>query len=317
MKVLITGITGMIGAHFANASRSKGWSTYGISRHTSAGRLYEATDPNIFRIDVTDYSAMEAIFRRVSFDIIIHLAAQAYNSLSWEQENYTHHANYVGTLNVLQCARRYCPEAMIMLACSSAEYGNLENDPTPLTEDRPLRPISPYGVSKVVTENLGYQYFANFGTKTLLPRLFIHVGTGHPPATAIQNFARQLAMINAGKAAPTIKVGNLDSARDFVDVRDGVAAMILLLEKEVVGLPVNVCTGVAHRIGDVLRDLIEISGLNVSVERNEALYRPSDEPLLLGDNSRLKKLGWTPKYTLRATLEEVYADWVRRTALQN
>lgn len=315
MKVLITGITGMIGAHFAAACKSRGWETYGISRHTSAGRLSGGTVPNLFNIDATDYLALESIFKRIKFDVVIHLAAQAYNSLSWEQENYTHQANYLGTLNVLQCVRRHCPEAKIMLACSSAEYGNLENDPKPLSEDRPLRPISPYGVSKVVTESLGYQYFANFGMRVLLPRLFIHVGTGHPPATAIQNFARQLALISVGKAPPLLRVGNMNSARDFVDVRDGVAAMMLLLDKGVVGQPVNICTGVAYKISDVLKLLVEISGLEVLVETDDALYRPSDEPLLLGDNTRLTSLGWSPKYSLADTLKEVYADWCQRVSM--
>lgn len=315
MKVLITGITGMIGTHFAVACKARGWDTYGISRHTSAGRLYGQASANLFHIDIVDYLALEAIFMRIKFDVVIHLAAQAYNALSWEQENYTHQANYQGTLNVLQCVRRHCPEARVMLACSSAEYGNLENDLNPLSEERPLRPISPYGVSKVVTESLGYQYYANYGTRVLLPRLFIHVGTGHPPATAIQNFARQLALIAAGKEPPVLRVGNLASARDFVDVRDGVAGMLLLLDKNVIGQPVNICTGIAYKISDVLKLLIEISGLEVEVITDESLFRPSDEPLLLGDNTRLTSLGWSSEYTLPDTLREVYADWRRRAAV--
>ena len=129
-----------------------------------------------------------------------------------------------------------------MLACSSAEYGNIRPDECPLKEERLLQPFSPYGVSKVGVECLGFQYHANYGMAVYLPRLFIHVGTGHPPATAIQNFARQLALIAKGKAEPVMKVGVLTTARDFIDVRDGVEGMMLLLEAGQPGRPVNICT---------------------------------------------------------------------------
>jgi GDP-4-dehydro-6-deoxy-D-mannose reductase len=145
-----------------------------------------------------------------------------------------------------------------------------------------------------------------------LPRLFIHVGTGHPPATAIQNFARQLALIARGRLAPEVRVGNLTSARDFIDVRDGVAGLMLLLAKGPAGQPVNVCTGVAVSIQEVLDTLIEISGQKVTVIPDPKLSRPSDEPLLLGDNTRLKSLGWKRKYSIRQTLEAVYNDWLTR-----
>ena len=145
-----------------------------------------------------------------------------------------------------------------------------------------------------------------------LPRLFIHVGTGHPPATAIQNFARQLALIRKGKLEPVIKVGRLDTARDFIDVRDGVAAMMLMIEKGCFGQPTNVCTGQAHKISDILELLLDISRLDVQVVADPALMRPSDEPLLLGDNSRIRALGWQQQYSMRTTLEAVYEDWLQR-----
>ena len=119
-------------------------------------------------------------------------------------------------------------------------------------EDRPLKPITPYAVTKVATELMGYQYFKNYGMTVFLPRMFIHVGTGHPPATAIQNFSRQLALIAKGRLPPLLRVGNLDTARDFIDVPDGVNGMMCLLEKGRPGIPVNICTGTAHSIRDTL-----------------------------------------------------------------
>lgn len=201
----------------------------------------------------------------------------------------------------------------VLLACSSAEYGNINPEDCPLVEDRLLKPHSPYGVSKSATEMLGQQYFANYGMEVFLPRMFIHVGTGHPPATAIQNFARQIALVKKGKIKDNvIKVGNLQSARDFIDVRDGVCAMKLLIEKGKPGIPVNICVGKAYKISDVLEMLIKISNIEITVEQDPSLFRAGDEPLLLGDNRRITALGFKPKYDLYETLESVFNDWMDR-----
>ena len=311
--VLITGITGMIGLHVAKATREMGLPTYGIARSSAASRITDDHDPSIIRCDILDKSALEEVFKKIKPNLVIHMAAQAFNSTSWLCESLTQQTNYIGTANVLNCCLMIVPNSKVVLACSSAGYGDVNHEDCPLIEERLLRPNSPYGVSKVATENLGYQYYTNYGLKVYLPRLFIHVGTGHPPATAIQNFARQLALISKGKLEPNVKVGNLKTARDFIDVKDGVAAIMLLLEKGNPGEPINICTGEAWKIGDILNKLIKISGLEVEVIFDEFLSRPSDEPLLLGDNSKLKKLGWKRKYNIDQTLEVVYEDWIKRT----
>lgn len=312
MRTLITGITGMIGSHFAEATRLKGWPTFGVARNSASSRIAAIPDPNIFRCDVLDRDALEGVFRRVRPEIVVHMAAQAFNALSWKTEEMTHRTNIRGTLNVLRATRDLAPSAKVLLACSSAAYGDVRPEDCPLNEERHLRPISPYGVSKAATEAIGYQYHANYSIPVYLPRLFIHVGTGHPPATAIQNFARQLALIEKKRIEPVMKVGELSTARDFIDVRDGVEGMMLLLEKGRSGDPVNICTGTAFRISEVLEMLIEISGMKVEVVPDPGLLRPSDEPLLLGDNSKLKELGWRQRYTMLQTLETVYRDWLGR-----
>lgn len=312
MKVLITGVTGMIGTHFALSCLERGWTAIGIARNSASSRLAAARDPSVIGCDVLACRELEEVFKRVRPDLVVHLAAQAFNGSSWQTEEITHVTNYLGTANVMYCCRTIVPKARVLLACSSAEYGNVRPEDCPLKEERFLQPFSPYGVSKVAVECLGYQHYANYCMAVYLPRLFIHVGTGHPPATAIQNFARQLALIAKGKAEPVLRVGALTTARDFIDVRDGVNAMMLLLESGNPGRPVNVCTGKAHRISEVLEILIELSGLKVQVESDPTLMRPSDEPLLVGDNSRLRALGWVQKYTMRETLAAVYEDWISR-----
>ena len=303
----------MIGSHFADLCRLRGWETFGVARNTADSRLNATPDASVFRCDILDRQALADVVAKVRPDVIAHFAAQAFNGVSWKCEESTLQVNLTGTLNLLRAAREHCPDAKVLLACSSAEYGIVAPEECPLVEERLLCPVSPYGISKVATECLGFQYFSNFGLKVYLPRLFIHVGTGHPPATAIQNFARQLALIAKGVSEPVVRVGSLTTARDFVDLRDGVRGMHLLLDKGQPGVPINICTGTAYRIEDCLRILIEISGLKVQVIADPSLLRPSDEPLLIGDNSKLKALGWTPEYTFRETLEAVYRDWLDRT----
>lgn len=312
MKVLITGSTGMIGGAFVSACRERGWDIVGLSRSTSAGRLRLDYDHRIVWSDMLDPEAMVRIFQQEKPDTVIHMAAQAFNGSSWDLEQYTHQANILGSRHILNAARTACPQAKVLLACSSAEYGDVLPADCPLVEDRPLRPITPYGVSKVATECLGYQYFKNYGLPVYLPRLFIHVGTGHPPATAIQNFARQVALIAKGRSEPVMRVGRLDPARDFIDVRDGVNGMMRLLDNGQPGWPVNICTGEAVTIRQVLGTLLELGGVKAEVREEQSLLRPSDEPLLLGDNSRLRQLGWIRSYPIRETLAAVLHDWMNR-----
>ena len=302
----------MIGSHFAQSCRGAGWEVFGIARSSASSRLVDDLAHQVIRCDVTDSVSVSKVFEQHKFDLVAHFAAQAFNSVSWDQPWYTHQVNVFGTLNVLEGVKKYCPSAKVLLACSSAEYGLANVTDGPLTESRPLKPVSPYGVSKVATEQLGYQYFVNYGIKVYLPRLFIHVGTGHPPATAIQNFARQIARIKKGLHPPLMNVGNLQSARDFIDVRDGVAAMMKLIDSDLIGQPINVSTGRAHSIRHALDTLINIADVQVDVKQSEVLLRPSDEEILLGDNSRLLSLGWKQQYSFEETLRAVLADWLSR-----
>lgn len=312
MKALVTGSTGMIGSEFVRALKSRGFIVIGIARSSAASRLAAVSDPALINCDITDEKALKEILIKEKPDLVIHMAAQAFNGISWGIEYLTHQTNYFGTLNLLRSCKEVIPEAQIVLACSSAEYGLVPEDDQPIVEDTPLHPLTPYGVSKVGTELLGYQYFINYGMKIFLPRFFIQVGTGHPPATMIQNFARQIALIKKGKIKPIINVGKLDTARDFTDVRDGVEGALLLVENGKPGEPYNICTQTSYSGNEILEKLIKISKLEVKVVSDPSLFRPSDEKLLLGDNTKLKKLGWKQKYSIEDTLDAVYQDWLNR-----
>ncbi len=302
----------MIGSHFVNSYRNEGAEVWSLARNSSSSRMNALQDTSVIRGDILERDFLMKTFKKLKPDVIIHMAAQAFNGDSWNLEYYTHYANYIGTLNVLYCVLEACPDAQVLLACSSAEYGNITPEDCPLVEERLLKAHTPYGVSKIGVENLGRQYALNYNLKIYLPRLFIHVGTGHPPATAIQNFARQLALIKKGALPPEIHVGNLTSSRDFIDVRDGVRAMRLLMEKGLPGEPVNICNGVAYKIQDILDMLIEISGVQVEVITDKALFRLADEPLLLGDNSKIVGMGYKREYSMYQTLKDVFEDWESR-----
>ena len=312
MKVFITGITGMAGSEFAKAYQEQGDEVIGIARNSAPARMYEDKRNDVIRCDLLDRDQIERVIQKVSPDLVIHMAAQAFNGWSWDCETLTHETNYFGSLNLIRAVQKMEKPAKMLLACTSAEYGAFKPEECPLKEDRNLRPLTPYGVSKVGMEMLAHQYIANYGMKIYLPRMFIHVGTGHPPATAIQNFARQLAMIKQGKMEPTIYVGDLSTYRDFIDVRDGVAGMMLLADSDMVGIPVNICTGTGHKIEDILNKLIKIADVKVSIVQDKRFMRVSDEKVLVGDNSRLKSLGWKQRYSIEETLQAVFNDWMKR-----
>lgn len=312
MRVLVLGGTGMVGSHFMKSYMDEGAEVYGVARNSASSRMAAVQDSTIIRSDILDRDALMNIMKEVKPDVIIHMAAQAFNGDSWKMEYITHQTNYIGTLNVLYCTREVVPDAKVLLACSSAEYGNIKEEDCPLKEDRLLMPHTPYGVSKAGVENLGRQYALNYDMKVFLPRMFIHVGTGHPPATAIQNFARQLALIKAGRMKPEIHVGNLTTYRDYIDVRDGVKAMRILLDKGNPGEPYNICNGKAYQIQEILDMLIEISETKAEVVSDKAFFRVADEPLLLGDDTKIRSLGYEPQYTIYQTLEDVFHDWEGR-----
>ncbi len=302
----------MVGSHFMKSYMDDGFEVIGIARNSASSRMAAIQDDRIIRCDIMERDALMRIFKEFKPDIVIHMAAQAFNGDSWNLEYVTHYTNYIGTINVLYCCKEVVPDAKILLACSSAEYGNIKESDCPLKEDRLLTPHTPYGVSKAGVENLGRQYALNFDMKVYLPRMVIRVGTGHPPATASQRFARQLALIKAGKLPPKIHVGNLSTYRDYIDVRDGVKAMRLLMDKGNPAEPYNICNGKAYQIQEILDMLIDISGTKAEVISDKKLFRVADEPLLLGDDTKIKALGYVREYSMRKTLEDVFEDWENR-----
>lgn len=313
MRVLITGVTGLIGSHLANfLINEESFSVWGLKRFRSDTKnIKDLRKLKVLNGDILDQTSMEKIIKASRPDIIFHEAAQSYPAESWDAPKATLETNILGTLNILEAARKLKRPPKTFLACSSAEYGITDKAPT--DENHLLRPVSPYGVSKVATEALGYQYHVNYDLPIFLGRYFIQVGPGQDERTSIQTFCQQMAMIEASKQKPIIFVGNLKPRRDFLDVRDGVRATWLLVNKGKPGEPYNICSGKAPTMHEVLDMVIKQGKKKVKVKVNPKRLRSTDEPIIQGSHKKLTQdTGWKPQVSLKETITWVLNYWRER-----
>lgn len=316
MRVFITGITGPVGSALADYLLTlPALELHAFKRWRSDTRpiahLFERM--TFHEGDIEDAYSLAHAVQQAAPDRVFHLAAQSYPSASWQAPISTMRANVEGTINLLEAVRTHCPQARVHLAGSSASYGPVRPEDTPISEQHPLRPLSPYGVSKVATELTGLQYHANYGLHTVVTRSFNHVGPFQGDRTAIQTFCQQMATIEKGQQAPVLHVGNLEPQRDFTHTTDAVRAMWLLLEHAPPGEVYNVCAGRAYRMGDIVQMVCTQGRVPVEVRIDPARLRPSDEPLLLGDNSKLRRAtGWEPRISMPQIVAEVLAFWRER-----
>ena len=316
MRVLITGITGLVGSHLADYLLSLGEiEVIGFKRWRADDRAIRHLRGQVRLIegDIEDAFSVATAIEQSQPDRIYHLAAQSYPSESWAAPVTTLTANVTGTVHVLEAVRRLKPGAQVHIAGSSASYGLIRPDEVPIVEDRPLRPLSPYGVSKAAQEMLGYQYAHNYGMRVYLTRSFNHIGARQDSRTAAQTFARQIAEAEAGLCPPVIAVGNLEPRRDFLDVEDAVRGLWLLLERGRPGEIYNLCSGQAPQIRELLDMYLSLALIPVEVQVDPQRLRPADEPILLGDNSRLRRdTGWEPRVPLRESLRRILDYWRER-----
>ncbi|HUV36157.1 MAG TPA: GDP-mannose 4,6-dehydratase [Patescibacteria group bacterium] len=313
MRVLITGITGFAGSHLADLCLTKqDVEVYGIIRWRSRTENIEHIYNRLalLECDLRDASSTRDVIEEIHPDFIFHLAAQSFVPTSWKAPSESLTTNVIGELNVFEAIRKVNLSCRIQIACSSEEYGMVHPDEVPIKESNPLRPLSPYGVSKVGQDMLGYQYYMSYGMDIVRTRGFNHTGPRRAPVFVCSDFAKQLVDIERGVRGPVIRVGNLDTRRDFTDVRDMVRGYWLALERGRPGAVYNICSGTSHRIGDILDSLIEISGVEVKVVQDPDRLRPSDVPLLEGDNSAFAEdTGWRPEIPFEQTLHDLVEFW--------
>jgi len=314
LRALITGITGFAGSHLAEfiLSNHPDVEVYGIMRWRSRTENIEAIEKRVQLVecDLRDATSVKTLLGRVRPDKVFHLAAQSYVPASWNAPGESLTTNIIGQLNIFEAVRELKIEPWIQIACSSEEYGLVKEDELPIKETNPLRPLSPYAVSKVGQDYLGYQYHMSFGLNVVRTRAFNHDGPRRGDVFVSSNFAKQLVEVEKGKRPAVIHVGNLEARRDFSDVRDIVRGYWLSLERCEAGEVYNLCSGKAYSIQEVLDRLIELSGVKVKIEQDPARLRPSDVPVLIGDCTKFREVtGWKPEIPYDKTLADMLDYW--------
>ena len=311
MKILITGMTGFIGRYLAEFLVAKGHNVTGTifpedNRHAMPPSLKDVAT-NL--VDMRDRPMVEGLVESVQPDVVYHLAGQAYVIPSYRDAELTYKVNLLGTLYLLESGRRYCPEASVGVACSGAAYGMPRT--LPVREDHPLQPVSPYAVSKAAQDMMCFQYHENFGLRTYRLRLFETTGPGKI-GDAPNDFASQLANAESNHEA-FVKVGNLSTSRDISDVRDVIRAMQTVVERGEPGEAYNIGSGSPMSIKEVLNSLLALSTAKVTIVNDKDRMRPSDEPVLYADVSKIRKLGWNPQISIDKTLGDVMDYWRNNT----
>lgn len=314
-KALITGIAGFVGSHMAELLLSEGYEVYGLSRPRSKMDHIESIKSKIQLedADLLDSHSLYTTINKIKPEYIFHLAAQSFVPTSWGSPAVTLEVNIVGSANVFEAVRQVGIDPVIQIACSSEEYGLVHADEVPIKETNPLRPLSPYAVSKLAMDYLGYQYFESYKMRIIRTRGFNHTGPRRGDTFAESTFAKQIALIEKGKQEPVIYVGNLDAERDYTDVRDMVRAYLLAVDKCDPGDVYNISTGTAIKIADVLKLMLSMSKVKVEIKEDPKRMRPSDVPILIGDNSKfVAKTGWKPEIPFTKTAEDLLNYWRER-----
>ncbi len=314
MKVVITGITGFAGSHLTRyLAGIDGVEVAGLDLQGPTDRfmnLFEEGCPTVHGCDLSDGELVGEILRLESPDAVIHLAARAQVAGAWQEAAAILETNVVGTQVLMQAVQENAPRANVLLISSSEVYGKVTPRELPLTESSALRPNNPYSVSKAAQEFVGLAYHEAFDMDVVIARPFNHIGPMQVGNYVVPSFAQQIAEIEAGVCEPVIRVGNLESRRDFTDVRDIVKAYYLLMTHGNAGETYNIASGKSYPISEVLGMLLDLANVTPDIENIPGLMRPSDTPVVEGDSSKLKSLGpWEAEIPLRQSLKDSLDYW--------
>ncbi|MDH5426724.1 MAG: GDP-mannose 4,6-dehydratase [Nitrospirota bacterium] len=310
MRVLITGMTGMVGSHLAEyiLNHHPGVEVHGMLRWRSPlTHICHIQDRiTVHYAELRDLHSLIALLRKVQPERIFHLAAQSFVTTSFDAPADTLHTNVIGTTNLLDAIRITGIEAKIHVCSSSEVYGQVLEHEVPIKESNPFRPASPYAVSKVGEDMVAYQYFLSYGIKTYRTRMFTHTGPRRGDVFAESAYAKQIVEIESGLRANPVRVGNLDSIRTFADVRDAVRAYWLLLEHGVPGEVYNIGGNRTMTCGDMLAMLKTMARCPIDHLVDPALLRPSDVTLQIPDTSKFHQAtGWIPEIPFEDTLQHL------------
>ena len=316
-RLLITGITGFVGSHLAEYLLGLGVEVHGLLRWRSPrdNILHIEDRLSLHEADLTDLPSLIRVLEDISPEYIFHLAAQSYVPYSYRAPIATLNTNVLGTTTLLEAVRtaEMLGVDPVVVVCSSSEvYGQVRREDLPIRETCPLRPVSPYGVSKVAEDLLGQMYHIAYGLRTVRARLFTHTGPRRGEVFAESSFARQIARIEAGLQESTVRHGNLDSMRCWLDVRDAVRAYWLLATNCPPGEVYNIAGDRQATVGEMLQHLISLSSRSedIRAEQEHGLQRPSDVTWQIPDSSKFRSTtGWKPEIAFERTMKDLLDYW--------
>lgn len=311
MRALITGINGFVGGHLAEQLLGQGgYEVWGLTR--APGRLPPFLHGQVAEVhaDLCDPAATAQAIAQARPGVIFHLAGQPFVPESFRDPAGTLRANTLGALHIFLALIEQRLPARVVVVGTNEEYGTISAADLPIAEATPLRPTNPYGVSKAAQSLLAQQYHLSHGLDIVRVRPFTHIGPRQNERFVTAAFARQIARIECGRQAASVKVGNLGARRDFTDVRDMVRAYALLAEHGEAGAVYNAGSGEPVMISTLLDYLLEASTARVEVLQSPELMRPIDVPIVVCDAGRLREhTGWAPRIPLRQTLADILDYW--------
>ena len=310
MRVLVTGISGFAGPWVAGALAAAGHEVHGLVR--GVGPWPRFAGVSLHRGELEDAAR---VVRELVPDGVVHLAAISSMRGAEDDPVAAYRTNVGGTLAVLAAVRAHAPRARVLAVTSGEVYGAIEPAELPVGEDTPLRPLTVYGASKAAADLTAGQWARAYGLDVVRARPFNHTGPGQEPAFVCSAIARQLALIEAGRQPPVVRVGNPDPVRDFSDIRDVAAGYVALLERGRSGAAYNLCAGEGVSIAEVIAVLRTHARVAVRVQSDPGLRRALDVPRVVGSHARaISDTGWMPRISLADTLRTVLDDWRTRVA---
>lgn len=314
-RILITGANGFVGQMLCRKLQQAGHHVVALVSPESPESACAAES---LHCDIRDASGLERAVSRSNLTHVVHLAAITHVPASFEDPLMTWQTNVMGSMNLLQALQRQSPQAFVLFVSSSEVYGETFKQGIALDENSVCRPMNPYAASKLAAETAFHENFRR-GQRGIVVRPFNHIGAGQSADFATASFARQIALIEAGRQAPQLKVGNLQAERDFLDVSDVCDAYIALLKmadtQQTYARCLNICRGEPIRIEAILNQLTALSSSTIEVVNDPDRMRPSDIPSAFGDNSAIRRAtDWEPTTTLRDTLATLLNYWRNEVA---